>query len=371
MSGRLDNWKKENKIDLFIDDTKSEIISNYLASIKYESNVLKNNFALIENAKELIFEVVNNTPKIHVISTLLCVESFKLKYEHILDITFESYDNKDVFDNVKDTLALALALDIPIYPNATSSEKELSKYYKNILETGFTAPDKDGKKINLRATNSKEIKDFNVSNLQNIDLTKFWSALDLLMLKENLQEEFLKLNNAFRTLNYLEVAISKLETALVNENRNENELQSILTEHPILFGIEYAKIIPKHKLGSEYEIDYALEQFSGLIDVVEIESSNLKLYTKQGNPTKELVHAEQQVIDWINWIEKNNSYANSKINGLISPKAFVVIGTNKDLTEKDKESLIRRNKIFNGIISVLTYDDLLLKSKTMLDILKK
>ncbi|SHM42923.1 Shedu anti-phage system protein SduA domain-containing protein [Flavobacterium chilense] len=371
MKKRLDNWKNKKKIDLLIDDTKNKIIANYLKSINYNSDVLNSNFALIENAKELIFDVKNNTPKIHVISTLLCLETFQLKYDHILDITFESYENENVFDNVKDTLALALAIDVPVYPNTSSMEKELSKYYKSILETGFTAPDNEGRSVKLKATNSKEINDFKVNNLKNIDLTKFWSALDVLLLKENLQEEFLKLNNAYRTLNYLEVAISKLEIALINNNRNENELQSILTENPILFGIEYSKILPKHRLGSEYEIDYALEQFSGVIDVVEIESSNLKLYTKQGNPTKELVHAEQQVIDWINWIEKNNSYANSKINGFISPKAFVIIGRNSDLTEKNKESLIRRNRIFNGIISVLTYDDLLIKAKTMLEILNK
>ena len=181
----------------------------------------------------------------------------------------------------------------------------------------------------------------------------------------------MKLGNAQRTLNYLEIAISSLEQALNTKERNENQLQRILTENPILFGIEYSRIIPKHKLGAEYEIDYALEKYSGLKDIVEIESSSLKLFTKQGNPTKDLVHAEQQIIDWMNWIEQNNSYANSKVPGFISPKGFVVIGTNSELTEKDKMSLVRRNKLFNESITVLTYDDLLNKAKIMLDVLRK
>ena len=55
-------------------------------------------------------------------------------------------------------------------------------------------------------------------------------------------------------------------------------------------------------------MDYALERHSGLLDLVEIESSSLELFTKDGNPRKELVHAEQQVFDWLEWMEANGSY---------------------------------------------------------------
>ena len=104
---------------------------------------------------------------------------------------------------------------------------------------------------------------------------------------------------------------------------------------------------------------------------MEIESSNLPLFTQIGNPSSYLVHAEQQIIDWIDWIEKNNSYARAKLKGLLTPKGFVIIGRESSLNEKTKASLLRRNKAFNGLIEILTYDDLLNKAECILKILKK
>jgi hypothetical protein len=212
--------------------------------------------------------------------------------------------------------------------------------------------------------------DFKVDKLSKIDLTKFWSPTDLLILKQVVKDEFLKLNNAHRTLTMLEIALEQLEKLLDTSKRNENNLQKCITENPILLGLDYAKIIPKHKLGSEFEVDYALEKFNGLIDLMEIESSNLSIFTKQGNPSSYLVHAEQQVIDWLDWIEKNNAYARIGLEGLLSPKGFVIIGRSSSLTEKTKASLIRRNKAFNGNITILTYDDVLRKAKSLRNILK-
>ena len=79
----------------------------------------------------------------------------------------------------------------------------------------------------------------------------------------------------------------------------------------------------------------------------------------------------QQIIDWIDWIEKNNSYARAKLKGLLTPKGFVIIGRESSLNEKTKASLLRRNKAFNGLIEILTYDDLLNKAECILKILKK
>ena len=77
-----------------------------------------------------------------------------------------------------------------------------------------------------------------------------------------------------------------------------HDLQRCLFRHPILFGAEYIRVIPKFSLGGDFEMDFALQRSSGLIDMVEIENSKHALFTKNGNPRSQLVHAEQQVIDW-------------------------------------------------------------------------
>jgi len=261
-------------------------------------------------------------------------------------------------------------LEVPIFPNTKQVEKQLAYYYRILLKNGFTAPGKNGEEIRLKPTNSKNLEDFKLENITNLDLTKYWSPSDLFLVKEVIKEELSKLNNVQRTLSYLELAISELEKELLSEKRNENRLQKCLTSNPILLGLDYSNVIPKYKLGAEYEVDFALERYSGLIDLMEIESSVLPLFTKTGNPTSHLVHAEQQVIDWIDWVEKNGAYARSKLNGIITPKGFVVIGRESQLDAKTKASLIRRNKAFNGLITILTYDDVLNKAKTLLKIIK-
>jgi len=276
---------------------------------------------------------------------------------------------KELEQEVVNTLGVAVAFELPIYPNNKKVEKQLSDYYEKLVRDGFVAPDNEGNDVKLIPTNSKSIEDFKVESFSKIDMTKYWSPSDLLLLRGVVSEELIKLNNAHRTLTSLQVAIEALEELLNTQKRNENKLQECLTKSPILLGLEYSKVIPKHKLGAEYEVDYALEKYTGLIDLMEIESSSLPIFTKQGNPSSYLVHAEQQVIDWLDWVEKNSPYARAKMEGLLTPKGYVIIGRDSNLNEKTKASLIRRNKAFNGLISILTYDDVLMKAKTLFEIL--
>jgi hypothetical protein len=116
-------------------------------------------------------------------------------------------------------------------------------------------------------------------------------------------------------------------------------------------------------------MDYALERYSGVIDVLEIESSNLQVFNKNGDPSQYLIHAEQQVMDWLRWIERNHPYARESLPGITRPIGFVVIGRSKTLDSKNRQKLLYRNTFFRGNLEVLTYDDLAQKAKTMLNIL--
>lgn len=371
---RLSKWKKDEKSTLVFESPMDSNFEEFLnkrnsKSSSDEDDSFRTNYDLMLMTRELIFDVKKGIPVFHYICPMVDTKELKLSYHHLMDSQMEGDENEREREIIN-TLGLATALEVPIYPNNEKVEKELSNYYQKLVQNGFTAPDDEGNDVKLVPVNSKKMEDFRIDKLSEIDLTKFWSPTDLLLLKQSIKDEFLKLNNAHRTLSMLEFAIEQLETLLDTKKRNENSLQSCITKNPILLGLDYAKIIPKHKLGSEFEVDYALEKFNGLVDLMEIESSTLPVFTKQGNPSSYLVHAEQQVIDWLDWIEKNNSYARNGLDGLISPKGFVIIGRTSTLTEKTKASLIRRNKAFNRTISILTYDDVLLKAKSLRNILR-
>ncbi|SDG66825.1 protein of unknown function [Pedobacter terrae] len=371
-NSRLSRWKKDKESSPVLFEhpinPRFEILLKESSKKKEEEKTNFSNYTLTKLALEFIFDIKNNVPVIHVISPVFDTNKFDIRYDHFLDILF-SGDDKEIEKEVINSLGLAVALEVPIFPNNAIAEKKLSYYYQKLISEGFTAPDENGEDVKLIPTNAKRTEDFKIENFKNINLTNYWSASDLLLLRDSVKNELMKLNNAHRTLTYLEVAIKEFADLLKSETRNENRLQETLTKNPILFGLEYSNIIPKHKLGAEYEVDYALERFSGLIDLMEIESSALQLFTKAGNPSSHLVHAEQQVIDWLDWIEKNGSYARQKLQGLVTPKGYIIIGRSSDLTDKTKASLIRRNKAFNGLINILTYDDVLLKARTMVKIL--
>jgi len=334
-----------------------------------ERSPFSSNYDLMKMTRELIFDIKKGIPVFHYICPMLDTKELELSYHHLVDSVIEG-EKDEIEKEVINTLGLATALEVPIYPNNEKVEKELSGYYQRLIQNGFTAPDEKGNDVKLVPVNSKKMDDFKINKFSKIDLTKFWSPTDLLMLKNVIKDEFLKLNNAHRTLTMLEIAIGQLETLLDTTKRNENSLQKCITENPILLGLDYSKVIPKHKLGSEFEVDYALEKYNGLIDLMEIESSNLNIFTKQGNPSSYLVHAEQQVIDWLDWIEKNSAYARNGLKGLISPKGYVIIGRSSSLNKKTRASLIRRNKAFNENISILTYDDVLTKAKNLRELLR-
>jgi hypothetical protein len=168
----------------------------------------------------------------------------------------------------------------------------------------------------------------------------------------------------------LRLAIAELEAALAAEGSNEAKLQQTLTTHPILFGPEYVRVSPQHRLGSEYVMDYALVRASTLVDLVEIESSTHVLYTRAGNPSAPLTHAEQQVLDWLAVIRDHAPYHQRELPELQQPMGFVVIGRSSTLSEADVEKLRQRNRLLGASLLILTYDDLLARAKVLLGVLE-
>lgn len=81
------------------------------------------------------------------------------------------------------------------------------------------------------------------------------------------------------------------------------------------------------------------------------------------------MHAEQQVLDWLEWLETNFRSARDELPGLTRPFALVCIGLRSALSDSDKTKLRRRNSTWAGVITILTYDDLLDRARGVLDVL--
>lgn len=369
---RLDKWKKEWRVPIGIvgdnNDQEFQELSQ-LAEQRWKKHKKREKsgilWDIIQPAKELIFDVDDGKPIFHVVTWGLDAKTFEL----VLAASFEIF-GLDTEDQVKSILAMAIATDIPVYPNTDDVAPKLVAYHKDLLAHGFKEKDQSGKEIHLIPTKFRGI---NLQSLQFMERAKSQEMIlpaEFLMMKAVAMKEIKELEQAGFVLASLRSAIDELSRLLKATKPNENNLQDCLTKNPILFGPEYQRVLPKHRLGAEYVMDYALERISGLVDLVEIEASTYPLYTKRGQPSQYLVRAEQQVLDWLNWVEKHSPYARKSLPGLQTPVGYVIIGRSSFLSSTDRERLIRRCIAFQHRLRIMTYDDLLQRAQNLLELLR-
>ena len=79
-----------------------------------------------------------------------------------------------------------------------------------------------------------------------------------------------------------------------------------------------------------------------------------------------LVHAEQQVLDWLDWIERHGELARRDLPQLQRPVGYVVIGRDDTLDEDAQRRLRQRNAMLAPSIEIMTYDGLLSRAKALL-----
>jgi|SRR5690625_2002571 len=372
---RIDIYKKPILLRTLVTFEEEDIDKDYATYSDIKSNIqintdkYKEDPEFYEIVREMIFDIdKKGRPFLHIICYTWNSSYDSLEVTALMTTSVE--DSKGEIDKaILYNLAMSIIYNIPVFPNSNSIEHELIEYYNQLFEYGFELLDEND-----------ELKTFNLTNFlipnfeeefdfQNNPLPRIYSFSEVNIYKNKLLEKLKQLDNAQYVINNLKEAINKLSLLLNDSVRNENSLQEILTNYPILFGTEYIEVLDKHSFGSEYEADYVLKRYNGLYDVVEIEASTLNIYTKQGNPSSQLVHAEQQIMDWLEWIEHNSSYAREKIKKLYSPKGYVVIGRSNTLTANNIEKLRRRNLVFRDKIEIITYDDLLDNAKLLLDFL--
>ncbi|MEZ4918456.1 MAG: DUF4263 domain-containing protein [Saprospiraceae bacterium] len=367
---RLSIWNEEKGYPLWFKTPVSPEFQKLLDKKKRKEKPAKTTmFEMYQMMHEIIFDKVDHKPIFHCICRVLDTTDLRLYFDNTMDL-LPPENESEYEEHILNVLGSAISMEIPVYPNTDIVENELNKFYRSVIKDGFWASNDDGTKVRLRPTNAQHLSDIDFENIEKLDVKKFLGPSVVSIIREVINEELQHLSNAQKTLQLIEIGISQLEGLLKSSVRNENALQTCITENPILFGLEYKRVIPKHQLGSDYELDYALEKHSGHFDIVEIESSTLSLFNKRGDPSNHLIHAEQQVLDWFEWVDRHYGYSREKLENFYSPTGYIVIGRGDKLNSQQNNKILRRNKMFNGKVNILTYDDLLEKAKKIMEILK-
>jgi Domain of unknown function (DUF4263) len=360
---RLEYWKRQNRhyaIGIPGADENpafSEMLRN--GKQRSDSERLPPLHAKIGGSRELILQIVDGTIHFHLIFPFLDPVYLDLSYYPSFEVS-----GLDTDDDVKEILAIALACEVPVYPEDEQAAIELGRLHEDLIVSGFRTGNQIVKFVGKRGiTVGADLP------LDEYLPTESISPADVYVALARQKAVDAENERAARVIGGLKTGIEQLRKALDAETRNESELQAALTSFPGLFGLEYARVIAKYQLGKEYVTDYALERHSGLVDLVELEASTYLLYTKKGDPTKELTHAEQQVLDWLDWLDTVGTYAQINLPGLLGPTAYVVIGTSREMSNADKDRLRRRNLMWHGKMVILTYEDLLHRADGILRIL--
>jgi hypothetical protein len=170
--------------------------------------------------------------------------------------------------------------------------------------------------------------------------------------------------------------ISALEECL-RTAKNENDIQKFLKENP-LFLIQHLGgghgrwLIPKQRLGAEFETDFIIGESSSKgfeWQAVELESPKVSMFNKKGDPTKELTHAIRQIQDWRAWLNRNQNYAaRPKVEGGLgltdiasTLPGLVLLGRRSSLNPSTNE---RRRQMVNDLnIDIHSYDFLVDRAK--------
>jgi hypothetical protein len=191
------------------------------------------------------------------------------------------------------------------------------------------------------------------------DLAPTWAELDLLGVAatRNLLDQQLQQIDP-------NAAARKRMAELLREGEElleglEAPVQAFLQRHPELLVPAYKQVWPKLPLGKRVT-DFVLQEQSGDYLVVEIEAPTRTLFRKDGQPHEDLVHAQNQVVDWWRYIEDNLSTVRHEL-GLTGvsakPQALIVIGRSASLSPEDRRKLYLLNDS-NPKMRVITYDDL-------------
>jgi hypothetical protein len=157
-----------------------------------------------------------------------------------------------------------------------------------------------------------------------------------------------------------------LSEMLSKEAIDEKEIHEFLAQYPIIVDPHGSSMKSELKLGGQYRVDlaiqYTLDEKKLLL--IELEHPRASIFTAKGRPRSHVTHAIQQVEDWLQWWREHPKDVPKGFDSTIPVQGLVVIGRNKNLTERDKRRLLHLNSTRD--VKLITYDELLEKLEILI-----
>jgi len=159
----------------------------------------------------------------------------------------------------------------------------------------------------------------------------------------------------------MESKIRKFEKLLKQPlKRKEKEIQNSLYDEFWMFGARYRSVHKETWAGMKGRNDFLIEMEPGFYDIVELKKPEHKLFTKNKTMSKELKDALSQMARYRDYYSKHYlSHKEQTGMDVLYPLGIIVIGRRKE----SERNLLRAHESIFHRIEILTYDDVLDRSK--------
>lgn len=148
---------------------------------------------------------------------------------------------------------------------------------------------------------------------------------------------------------------SRYKRLISRQDARESTIHRFLSKYPILLPVEWPienRVFSEFQRGTQKRPDFVFAREDSLgvrWHLIEIEKPSNRLFTKSGDPTKELTHALRQLHDWRTWMLENRDYVLRHFPfqgrmariGLTEPSFTLIMGRRLDPTDNAR-ALARR-----------------------------
>jgi hypothetical protein len=171
-----------------------------------------------------------------------------------------------------------------------------------------------------------------------------------------------------------EKSVQNYEKLITDPKVEESQIQTFLESNPHLINHGITQIIPKKSFGGEKYPDFVGIVYDGSHILIEIENPRDMIYRKDGSPSAKFSHAEQQVRDYLHWLNRDPDYLRKRGLPSISAentRGLLIIGMSRDLRNEEKEKLMQHNFSVRSSHVVRTFDEILVENQKIISSIRK
>ena len=162
---------------------------------------------------------------------------------------------------------------------------------------------------------------------------------------------------AFRSVALGPRTLEQYDELMANKSNDEPAFQRFFEDHPLLLDPRAFQVWGQPDFYGKFEPDFVIRTYDNRYLVVEIETPEKLLVTKQRQLSADATHAISQVLGYQEYLRTHLDAALETFPGFTTAAGLVVVGRESSLSDEQKAFLRSENQSRSGI-SIVGFDTL-------------